>query len=46
MAPIMKDLERIVSISLGRDVEVFSNVDKIHVGVYGKSREEEEEKGG
>ena len=39
----MEDLERKVSISLGRDVEVFSYVDEIYVGGYGKSREEEEE---
>ena len=37
MAPIMKDLERKASVSIGRDVEVFSYVDDIHIGVYGRS---------
>ena len=46
MAPIMEDLERKVSISMGREVEVFSYVDDIHIGVYGKSPGEEEEHGG
>ena len=46
MAPIMEDLERKVLISMGREVEVFSYVDDIHIGVYGKSRGEEEEHGG
>ena len=46
MAPIMEDRERKVSISLGRDVEVFSYVDNIHVGVYGRSQGGLEEQGG
>ena len=47
MAPIMEDLERKVSISMGKEVEVLSYVDDIHIGVYGKaSGEEEEEKRG
>ena len=45
MAPIMQDLERKVSVSLGRDVEVFSYVDDIHIGVYGRSQREEVEQG-
>ena len=46
MAPIMEDLERKASVSMGRDVEVFSYVDDIHIGVYGRSQCEEEEQGG
>ena len=46
MAPIMEDLEIKVSISLGREVELFSYVDDIHVGVYGRSQEGVEEQGG
>ena len=42
----MEDLKRKVTVSVGRDVEVFSYVDDIHVGVYGRSRGEEEEHGG
>ena len=45
MAPIMEDLERKASVSQGRDVEVFSYVDNIHIGVYYRSLREEEEQG-
>ena len=43
MAPIIEDLERKVSLSLGRDLEVFLYVDDIYVEGYGKPHEEEEE---
>ena len=46
MALIMEDLERKVSISMGRGVEVFSYVDDIHLGVYGKNSGEEQDQGG
>ena len=46
MPPIMEDLERKVSISMGREVEVFSYVDDIHIGVYGKTSGEEEDQVG
>ena len=42
----MEDLEKKVSISMGREVEVFSYVDDIHIGVYGKPHRDEEEHGG
>ena len=46
MAPIMEDLERKALVSMGRDVEVFSYVDDIHVGVYARSQKVVEEQVG
>ena len=42
----MEDLERKVSILMWKELEVFSYVNDIHIGVYGKTHEEEEEHGG
>ena len=42
----MEDLEKKVSVSMGREVEVFSYVDDIHIGVYGSTHGKEEEHGG
>ena len=42
----MEDLERKVSISMGREVEVFSYVDDIHIKVYSRTHGEVEEHGG
>ena len=42
----MEDLERKVSVSLGRDMEVFSYIDDIYVGVYGRSLQKGEQHGG
>ena len=46
MAPIMEDLQRKVTLSMGRDVGMFSYIDDIHIGVYGRTECEEKEQGG